>query len=146
MIDLMTYEEVKLEDVAEFERAKQGFVYPSGSSYIQISATRGQVGFLYEASTVKESNVVIIPQCGIDKYYFYIILQKNIDAFINKYATGINIQEKEIGNFPIQLHGYTEQQLISKVVREMESKSSDKQKEIEYMKEMKKTLLSKMFI
>ena len=46
MVDLTMYEEVKLEDVAEFARAKQGYTYPAGTSTIQISATRGQVGYL----------------------------------------------------------------------------------------------------
>ena len=46
MIDFNTYEEVKLEDVAEFGRAKQGFVYPVGSSTIQISASK-LVSLLY---------------------------------------------------------------------------------------------------
>ncbi|BDQ62839.1 hypothetical protein EfsSVR2332_29170 [Enterococcus faecalis] len=46
---------------------------------------------------------MIIPQNGIEPKYFNLILQRNVDKFIAKYATGINIQEKEIGNFPIEL-------------------------------------------
>lgn len=48
MIDFTTYEEVLLGDVAEYARAKQGHIYPAGTSTIQISATRGQVGYLTE--------------------------------------------------------------------------------------------------
>lgn len=146
MIDINTYLEVKLEDVADFERAKKGKVYPAGSSYIQISATRGQIGFLYEPGTIKSKDVVIIPQAGIDRYYFNIILQRNIDEFINKYSTGINIQEKEIANFPIQLHGYVEQVAIAKIVRQMDNRYKEKESEVENIKQLKKGLLSKMFV
>lgn len=43
MVDFRTYEVVKLEDVAEYARAKQGKIYPAGTSTLQISATRGGV-------------------------------------------------------------------------------------------------------
>lgn len=45
MVDFRTYEVVKLEDVAEYARAKQGKIYPAGTSTLQISATRGVLGF-----------------------------------------------------------------------------------------------------
>lgn len=43
MVDFKTYEIVKLEDVAEYARAKQGKIYPARTSTLQISATRGGV-------------------------------------------------------------------------------------------------------
>lgn len=45
MVDFRTYEIVKLEDVAEYARAKQGKIYPAGTSTLQISATRGGLAF-----------------------------------------------------------------------------------------------------
>lgn len=45
MVDFKTYEIVKLEDVAEYARAKQGKIYPAGTSTLQISATRGVLVF-----------------------------------------------------------------------------------------------------
>lgn len=45
MVDFRTYEVVKLEDVAEYARAKQGKIYPAGTSTLQISATRGVLAF-----------------------------------------------------------------------------------------------------
>jgi len=146
MIDFTTYEEVKLEDVAEFGRAKAGYIYPAGSSTIQISASKGQVGYLYQKSEVASKNVVIIPQSGIDKFYFNIILKKNIDEFMCKFATGINVQEKEIGNFPIQLHCYEAQKAIAGIVREMDNRCNEQENEITKLKEFKKTLLSEMLI
>ena len=76
MIDFESYEEFKLEDVAEFERAKQGHIYPRGTSTIQISATRGQVNFLFVDRAVHAKEVAIIPQAGINQKYFNIVLRK----------------------------------------------------------------------
>ena len=45
MVDFRTYEVVKLEDVAEYARAKQEKIYPAGTSTLQISATRGVLAF-----------------------------------------------------------------------------------------------------
>lgn len=45
MVDFRTYEIVKLEDVAEYARAKQGKLYPAGTTTLQISATRGILVF-----------------------------------------------------------------------------------------------------
>lgn len=45
MVDFRTYEVVKLKDVAEYARAKQGKIYPAGTSTLQISATRGGLAF-----------------------------------------------------------------------------------------------------
>ena len=70
MIDLNTYEVVKLEDIAEFGRAKQGHIYPAGTSWIQISATRGQLGYLTHPSQIHTKNVAIIPQGGLSLFIF----------------------------------------------------------------------------
>ena len=81
MIDLNTYEEVKLEDVAEYARAKKGKVYPVGTSTIQISATRGQIGYLTEPRDIETKHVAIVPQAGINPKYFNIVMQKNVEEF-----------------------------------------------------------------
>lgn len=51
MVDFKTYEIVKLEDVAEYARAKQGKIYPAGTSTLQISATRGRLVFSLSKDT-----------------------------------------------------------------------------------------------
>ncbi|MFW7373922.1 restriction endonuclease subunit S [Vagococcus fluvialis] len=146
MIDFISYEEVKLEDIAEFERSKTGHIYPAGASFIQVSASRGQVGYLYKKGEIESKNVVIIPKSGIDMFYFNIILKKNIDEFLHRYASGINVQEKEIGNFPIQLHNHETQKAIAGIVKEMDNRCYEQENEIAKLKEFKKTLLSEMFI
>lgn len=144
MIDFNTYEEVKLEDVAEYARAKKGKVYPAGTSTIQISATRGQIGYLDKPSEVHTKDVAIIPQAGINPRYFNFVMKKNIDEFMRKYATGINIQEKEVGNFPIQLHNSETQDAVAKAFGYTEIQEQIIQDEIDSLKELKNTLLTKM--
>lgn len=82
MIDFNTYEEVKLEDVAEYARAKKGWIYPAGTSTIQISATRGQIGYLDKPSEVHTKDVAIIPQAGINPRYFNIIMNNSFDCVV----------------------------------------------------------------
>lgn len=146
MIDFNTYECVKLEDVAEFSRAKQGHVYPRGASTLQISATKGQIGYLNYPKYVHTKEVVIIPQAGIDTAYFNIILQKNVEAFMQKYATGINIQEHEVGNFPIQLHNLETQKVIAKMMKYLDDKESEIEAEISTLMKMKSNMLSTMLV
>lgn len=144
MIDLNTYEEVKLEDVAEYARAKKGKVYPAGTSTIQISATRGQIGYLDKLSEVETKYVAIIPQAGINPKYFNIVMQKNVEEFIYKYGSGLNIQEKDVGKFPIQLHNSETQDAIAKALGYVEGQEQIAQQEIDSLKELKNTLLNKM--
>lgn len=145
-ISLNTYEEIKLEDIAEYGRAKEGHLYPRGTSTIQISATRGQVGYLEEAGYIKSKDVAIIPQAGINPKYFNIILNKNIAKFMNKYATSINIQEHEIGRFPIQLHNLETQHAIVTHVNRMEEKITQEEVEIAALEKLKKSLMNQMFV
>lgn len=144
MIDFNTYEEVKLEDVAEYARAKEGKVYPAGTSTIQISATRGQIGYLTEPKSIETKYVAIVPQAGINPKYFNIVMQKNVEEFIYKYGSGLNIQEKDVGKFPIQLHNSETQDAIAKMFSYAEQQEWITQQEIDSLKELKNTLLNKM--
>lgn len=146
MIDFNTYERVKLGDVADFERAKPGKVYPGGCSTIQISATRGQIGFLPHPQTVKAKDVVIQPQAAIDRRYFNIIMQKNVDEFMQRYATGLNIQEHEVANFPIDLHNVDTQRAVAKMVMYMDDKAANIEEEIANLQTLKATMLGKLFV
>lgn len=144
MIDFNTYEEVKLEDVAEYARAKKGKVYPAGTSTIQISATRGQIGYLIEPKGIETKYVAIVPQAGINPKYFNIVMQKNVEEFIYKYGSGLNIQEKDVGKFPIQLHNKETQDAIAKMFAYAEGQGKIIQDEIDNLKELKNTMLNKM--
>ena len=144
MIDFTTYEEVLLGDVAEYARAKRGHIYPAGTSTIQISATRGQVGYLTEPGGVATKNVAVIPQAGINPKYFNIMILRNIDRFRAKYQTGINIQEHEIGKLPIQIANTETQQAIVKLWEFMEREEAREVRELEALKKLKANSLGTM--
>lgn len=146
MIDFNSYECVKLEDVAEFGRAKKGHVYPRGASTLQISATNGQVEYLEEPREVEEKYVVIIPSAGIHPKYFNVVLQKNIGHFIAKYKAGLNIQEKDVGRFPIELHNFETQEAIVDMFNIMEQEEARIEAEIKVAQNMKESFLRQMMV
>lgn len=146
MIDFHTFENVMLEDVAEYGRAKAHHIYPAGTSTLQISATRGQIGFLFEDSEIAAKYVAIIPSAGINPKYFNIVLHKNIDEFMHKYATGINIKESDVGKFPIQLHNIETQNAIVKMFDFVEMQENQVQEDINNLTNLKQTLLNQMMI
>lgn len=146
MIDFNTYEEVKLEDVAEYARAKKGWIYPAGTSTIQISATRGQIGYLDKPSEVHTKHVAVVPQAGINPKYFNIVMQKNVEEFIYKYGSGLNIQEKDVGKFPIQLHNKETQDAVAKMFGYVEEQEQIAQTEISNLKNMKSNSMDNMFV
>lgn len=146
MMDFCKYETMKLGDVAEWERAKKGFVYPAGCTIIQISATKGQVHYLTSKSEVGPQYVVVLPVSNIHSRYMNIIIQKNIEEFCSKYQTGLNIVADEIGKIKLQLHDYETQLAVVKVFEYIESKETEINHEINALKDLKLESLSKMFI
>lgn len=146
MIDFHTFETVKLEDVAEYGRAKKGHIYPAGTSTLQISATRGQIGFLAKRGEVPTKDVAIIPSSGINPKYFNIVLHKNIGYFMSKYATGLNIKENEVGKFPIQLHNTDTQKAIMDIFGFVEGQEQQTNREIENLTQLKQNLLDQMMV
>ncbi len=146
MIDFHSYEQVKLEDVAEYGRAKKGHIYPAGASTLQISASRGQIGFLHTNSEVASKDVVIIPQAGINPKYFNFILEKNIDKFMHKYATGINVQESEVGRFPIELHNKDTQDAVVQMLNFVSDEEQQVSDEIYALKKLKDKAMDSMMV
>lgn len=146
MIDFHTFETVRLEDVAEFGRAKKNHIYPAGTSTLQISATRGQIGFLYQPGKVASKDVAIIPSAGINPRYFNIVMHKNIDEFMRKYAAGLNIKEKEVGRFPIQLHNPETQEAVVKIMEFAEAEEHQIQQDIDNLTDLKQTMLDNLLM
>lgn len=146
MIDFNSHERVRLGDVAEFGRAKAGHIYPHGASTFQISATRGQGGYLDKPGTVPAKCAVIIPQAGINPRYFNIVMQMNAAEFMRIYTTGLNLQEHEMANFPIDLHNYETQDAIVLMVRAVDDKADEAQAELKTMQALQKQMLNSMMV
>lgn len=137
----------KLPDVATYERSKKGKVYPKGCTLLQVSATKGQLIYLYKDQTVESKYCVINPDRNIvDPFFFYSILQKGMPEFLSKEQTGLNIKPQILDRYPVQ---YFADMSIQKYIAaeqylyEMEMRFE--QEQIDMMMQFKKYLLQKMF-
>lgn len=78
--------------------------------------------------------------------YFNIAMQRNIDLFMHKYATGINIQEHDVGKFPIYLHDYETQKAIVLMFRQLEHEMAVERDTVNALKDLKNNMLNNMFV
>lgn len=83
---------VPILEVCDFERVKNGKVYPVGTVYIQLSATDGVVRYLWEEKTLEEKYGVFIPKSDTlpSRYLFY-ALEYEMPHFLARYQAGMNI-------------------------------------------------------
>ena len=75
MINIKNYKQLKLEDVAKYERVKDGKMYPKGSTLVRVSATTGEVEYLEKEGRVDRKYAVIIPNKEINPKYFNIVIK-----------------------------------------------------------------------
>lgn len=73
-------------------------------------------------------------------------MQKNVEEFIYKYGSGLNIQEKDVGKFPIQLHNKETQDAVAKMFGYVEEQEQIAQTEISNLKNMKSNSMDNMFV
>lgn len=142
----MNIKHCELKDVATWERAKAGKVYPVGCSILQISATKGGIFYLDNPQEVESKYVVITPNNDIEPFYFNIVLKRNINKFLYAYKSGLNIQEHDVGHYPIELHDYDKQVEIAKIVDHFNSIEEKEQKTIGNLNDLKSNMLSKMYV
>ncbi|PVY82088.1 restriction endonuclease subunit S [Convivina intestini] len=146
MIDPYDFQSLKLPDIAEYECAKAGHIYPAGTSTLQISATQGQIGFLKKPSEVEPKYVAIVPIAGVNPMYLNVVLQKNIQQFMHVFKAGINIQFDELANFKVQLHNVETQVAIAELFSNLDEKIEIGIQIDQQLKNQKQWMLSKMFI
>lgn len=142
----MNYKIKNLEDVATFERAKNGKVYPKGTTIIQVSATKGEVKYMANDGNVEPKYVAVIPKEGINAAYLNIMISKNINEFINKYKCGLNIQEKDIRWLNIEVCSNEKQNEIVEAMQLITQQEAIERSKIETMKSLKNNMLRKMFV
>ena len=135
---------VKLSEVATFERAKKDKEYPYGATLLQISATKGQLLF-HRGGAVGSQYAVIIPK-DIHPYYLYLAMQAKIDAFMAKYQTGLNLQIDTLNYFTIDMDPNLETQRVqADAMLEIEKQEEQIQKRIDLLIESKKFFLTNLF-
>lgn len=135
----------KLTEIATVERAQSNRVYPSGTVYIQVSATNGQVHQLTKNGTIEGKYATIIPKTHINPSYFYIAVKKAVPYFLARYKSTINIQMKDFEMFDIDIHNDPDtQQYIADVMEVMSTAEAEEENYIELLKEAKRLALGTM--
>ena len=146
MINIRDYKNLKLIDVAKYERSKEGKAYPKGCSLIQISATNGEVGYLEKEGEVDKKYAVVIPNKDINPKYLNIVIKRNIQHFISKYQAGLNIQINGLKHINIQLHNRETQNMIAEHVETMEQEEENIKKEIDALTKTKSRFLRDLLV
>lgn len=137
----------KLTDIANVERARNGIIYPKWTTYIQVSATHGQVHQLQKAGTIETKYATIIPKIDIYMPYFKIAFERCVPEFLAKYQSTINIQMGDFSFFGIDLHAdiKTQFEIVSLMKKCDEAKKAEEDI-VGQLKTIKKIALSKMMI
>lgn len=91
-------------EVADFERAKSGKIYPSGCTYINISCTNEDVGYTSEETEIESRCGVFIPKDGIDGKYLNAVINQAWGEFLRKARTTMNLQTDTIKGFEVMWH------------------------------------------
>lgn len=137
----------KLTEIATVERAQSNRVYPSGTVYIQVSATKGQVHQLATESTIESKYATITPNIPINPKYFYNAVKRAVPYFLARYKSTINIQMKDFEMFDIDIHNDPDTQAyIADVMEAMSTAEAEEEDYIELLKEAKRLALGTMMI
>lgn len=137
----------KLPDIASWERAKKNKIYPAGCTCLQVSATKGQLVYLYEDQPVESKYAVIIPdRTKVDPFFFYRLLQQEMPEFLSKEQTGLNIKPHILKRFPVQYFEKMEiQKYISAEQFAYEAEIRHQQEVVEMFDHLKRYLFQMMF-
>lgn len=139
--------DVKLTDIAKYERAAKEKVYKVGTVLVQVSATRGQTLILEKDSKVESYYVAIEPTIQFFPFYLYIITKMAIPEFLKKYQTGLNIQTGAFNFMKLRMHTSLETQAeIVEGIMKRERFMTLTEKAIESMENVKKNMLENMFV
>lgn len=138
---------VKLLDIADIENVKKNKVYPAGTIYIQISATRGYVGYLDKASEIETGkHVVVLPKINCNLKYLFYAIKKAMKKFMSKYIQNINIPIGAFSYFEIHLHDLEIQNKIVDEIALIDEMIELTEQEILKNQIIKKNMLRDMFI
>lgn len=123
---LKNYKTAKITEVADIlGRPKKGVIYPKGCIGIQVSASKGDTVYLEYNQEVDSKYVVIKPR-GIVSYYLYLIVQRSMPVFLERYRQGLNISAHDIRHMDVTYHLDTETQAhIALLMRMMEGKNNE---------------------
>lgn len=145
---------VRLAEIADVERGRDGVVYPVGTVYIRISACQRPKGgekwrVLTAETRLDGSNyAIVIPKVPVIPYYLKTALEQTFDGFFEKYVgKSINIGIELFDFYTLQFHdSLSDQAEITNSMGLIDSEIEAVEKEIESMRKVKKYFLSNMMM
>lgn len=146
-MNLRNYKKVKLLDLVDIERVKKDKIYYIGNIIIQVSASKGQILYLYNDDVLETKYVILIPKTKkINMKYLYYILQDELPMFLEKYQANINIQPEVFKYLDLYIHDDIEtQKHIVNILDKLDEQTKKEQELIEKFKDFKEYHLNKMF-
>lgn len=140
------YKRVRLTDIAAVERVKKGIVYKANTIFIQVSASKGQTIIIDNDMEMGTQYVSVIPKIDINAKYLKISIDNEMEQFLQKYQTGLNIQVDTFKHIYIYIHDKETQEYIVNSLMAINQKIEQEEKEIQLYKSMKYYYLRNMFV
>ncbi len=147
-MNLRNYKKVKLLDLVDIERAKKDKIYNKGNIIIQVSASKGQIFYLEQDTTLGSKYIVLTCKDNkiINTKYLYYIISDSLPEFLEKYQTVINIQPEVFKYLDLYIHDDIEtQKHIVNILDKLDEQTKKEQELIEKFKDFKEYHLNKMF-
>ena len=148
-MNLKDYKKVKLLDLVDIERAKKNKVYNKGNIIIQVSASKGQIFYLEEDTSVESQYIILNCKNNniTDTKYLYYVISSLLPEFLTKYQTGINIQPEVFNYMELVIHDDIKtQEHIAKIFDKIDEDIKKEEKLLKKYQDFKKYHLGKMFI
>lgn len=142
----MGYKRVRLTDIAAVERVKKGIVYKANTIFIQVSASKGQTIIIDNDMEMGTQYVSVIPKIDINAKYLKISIDNEMEQFLQKYQTGLNIQVDTFKHMYIYIHDKETQEYIVNSLMAINQEIEQEEKEIQLYKSMKYYYLRNMFV
>lgn len=147
-MNLKDYKKVKLLDLVQIERAKKDKIYNKGNIIIQVSASKGQIFYLDQDTTVESKYIVLT--CKDNKItntkYLYYVISDLLPEFLAKYQTDINIQPEVFKYMELVIHDDMKtQEHITKIFDKIDEDIKKEEELLKQYQDFKKYHLDKMF-
>ena len=148
-MNLNDYKKVKLLDLVDIERAKKNKVYEKGNIIIQVSASKGQIFYLEEDTSVESQYIILNCKDNniTDTKYLYYVISSLLPKFLAKYQTGINIQPEVFNYMELVIHDDIKtQEHIAKIFDKIDEDIKKEEELLKKYQDFKKYHLGKMFV
>jgi len=145
---LTARKKILVSEAATVERAQKGKTYPAGTYIIPLSGVNRAVCVVLMAPReVDRRFVCIVFKDDMNPYYLAGIMDREIDKFLHRYSTGINLQfEMILKYFEIEIHtDKATRDTIGEMLRKAGVLIEQEAQAIDKLKQRKKWHLRHMF-